>query len=69
MTSRQTIQRFDNFWEMLKMHDIHADLTEKVAKKLQGIMSKAVPIAQKAYKYKVDHNRHMFLSGGMKRKL
>ena len=33
------------------MHDIHADLTMETAKKLQDIILKAVPVAQKTHDY------------------
>ena len=37
----------ENLKELLKTHDIHAELTEEMAKKLQDIMSTVVPNAQK----------------------
>lgn len=60
----------NNLRELLKVHGINADLTEEMAKKLQDIMSRAVPIAQKTCDYtdpKPDHKRHM--SRGMSRKV
>ena len=52
----------DNLKELLKTHDSLAELTEEMAKKLQDIMSKVVPIAQKTRDYtdpQLGHKRHM----------
>ena len=52
----------DNLNKLLKMHDIHAELTEEMAKKLHIIMSRVEPIAQKTCDYtdpKLSHKRHM----------